>query len=101
MVRGLEGKPGGFTADDLVGNGAGQSAGSVFAISGTPGSYLVINTYQSDTGKLTVKKLYEGMEPGDEVPDTTFTLYRYYVTCDGKKSTAECVALSTPFRLAR
>ena len=64
VVRGLEGKPGGFTADDLVGNGAGQSAGSVFAISGTPGSYRVINTYQSDTGKLTVKKLYEGMEPG-------------------------------------
>lgn len=95
VVRGLEGKPGGFTADDLVGNGAGQSAGSVFAISGTPGSYRVINTYQSDTGKLTVKKLYEGMEPGDEVPDTTFTLYRYYVTCDGKKSTAECVASHT------
>ena len=95
VVRGLEGKPGGFTADDLVGNGAGQLAGSVFAISGTPGSYRVINTYQSDTGKLTVKKLYEGMEPGDEVPDTTFTLYRYYVTCDGKKSTAECVASHT------
>ena len=95
VVRGLEGKPGGFTADDLVGNGAGQSAGSVFAISGTPGSYRVINTYQSDTGKLTVKKLYEGMEPGDKVPDTTFTLYRYYVTRDGKKSTAECVASHT------
>lgn len=95
VVRGLEGKPGGFTADDLVGNGAGQSAGSVFAISGTPGSYRVINTYQSDTGKLTVKKLYEGMEPGDKVPDTTFTLYRYYVTRDGKKSNAECVASHT------
>lgn len=95
VVRGLEGKPGGFTADDLVGSGAGQSAGSVFAISGTPGSYRVINTYQSDTGKLTVKKLYEGMEPGDRVPDTTFTLYRYYVTRDGKKSTAECVASHT------
>ena len=61
----------------------------------TPGSYRIINTYQSDTGKLTVKKLYEGMEPGDEVPDTTFTLYRYYVTRDGKRSTAECVASHT------
>ena len=95
VVRGLEGKPGGFTADDLVGNRAGQSAGRVFAISGTPGSYRVINTYQSDTGKLTVKKLYEGMEPGDKVPDTTFTLYRYYVTRNGTKSTAECVASHT------
>lgn len=95
VVRGLEGKPGGFTADKLAGSGAEQSAGSVFAISGTPGSYRVINTYQSDTGKLTVKKLYEGMEPGDMVPDTTFTLYRYYVTRDGKKSTAECVASHT------
>lgn len=95
VVRGLERKPGGFTADDLAGSGAEQSAGKVFAISGTPGSYRVINTYQSDTGKLTVKKLYEGMEPGDRVPDTTFTLYRYYVTRDGKKSTAECVASHT------
>lgn len=95
VVRGLEDKPGGFTADKLAGNGAGQSAGKVFAISGTPGSYRVINTYQSVTGKLTVKKLYEGMEPGDRVPDTTFTLYRYYVTRDGKKSTAECVASHT------
>ena len=95
VVRGLEGKPGGFKTDDLVGNRAGQSAGRVFAISGTPGSYRVINTYQSDTGKLTVKKLYEGMEPGDKVPDTTFTLYRYYVTRNGTKSTAECVASHT------
>lgn len=95
VVRGLEGKPGGFTADKLAGSGAGQSAGNVFAISGTPGSYRVINTYQSVTGKLTVKKLYEGMEPGDGVPDTTFTLYRYYVTRDGKRSTAECVASHT------
>ena len=95
VVRGLKGKPGGFTADKLAGSGAEQSAGSVFAISGTPGSYRVINTYQSHTGKLTVKKLYEGMEPGDRVPDTTFTLYRYYVTRDGKKSTAECVASHT------
>ena len=95
LVRGLENKPGGFTADDLVENGAGQSADSVFVTSGTPGSYRVINTYQSDTGKLTVKKLYEGMEPGDEVPDTTFTLYRYYVTRDGKRSAAERVASHT------
>ncbi|WP_297155242.1 SpaA isopeptide-forming pilin-related protein [uncultured Ellagibacter sp.] len=95
LVRGLENKPGGFTADDLAENGAGQSADSVFVTSGTPGSYRVINTYQSDTGKLTVKKLYEGMEPGDEVPDTTFTLYRYYVTRDGKRSTAERVASHT------
>lgn len=95
VVRGLERKPGGFTADDLAGNRAGQSAGKVFAISGTPGSYRVINTYQSVTGKLTVKKLYEGMEPGDKFPDTTFTLYRYYVTSNGTKSTAECVASHT------
>ena len=95
VVRGLEDKPGGFTADKLAGSGAEQSAGSVFAISGTPGSYRVINTYQSVTGKLTVKKLYEGMEPGDQVPDTTFTLYRYYVTSNGTKSAAECVASRT------
>lgn len=95
VVIGLEGKPGGFTANDLVENGVGPSAGGVFAISGTPGSHRIINTYQPDTGKLTVKKLYEGMEPGDRVPDTTFTLYRYYVTRDGKRSTAERVTSHT------
>ena len=67
----------------------------VLGAAGHAGSSLITNTYASEKGKLTVKKLYDGLDAGDKVPDTTFTLYRYYVTKDGTKSDAQPVATHT------
>lgn len=96
MIDGLANKPGGFTANDLTNTSAGFAAGKVYWVQqGIPGSSLITNTYASEKGKLTVKKLYDGLDAGDKVPDTTFTLYRYYVTKDGTKSDAQPVATHT------
>lgn len=96
VIDGLANKPGGFTANDLTNTSAGFAAGKVYWVQqGIPGSSLITNTYASEKGKLTVKKLYDGLDAGDKVPDTTFTLYRYYVTKDGTKSDAQPVATHT------
>lgn len=96
VTDGLANKPGGFTANDLTNTSAGFAAGKVYWVQqGIPGSSLITNTYASEKGKLTVKKLYDGLDAGDKVPDTTFTLYRYYVTKDGTKSDAQPVATHT------
>lgn len=96
MIDGLANKPGGFKANDLTNTSAGSAAGKVYWVQqGIPGSSLITNTYASEKGKLTVKKLYDGLDAGDKVPDTTFTLYRYYVTKDGTKSDAQPVATHT------
>ena len=96
VIDGLANKPGGFTVNDLTNTSAGFAAGKVYWVQqGMPGSSLITNTYVSEKGKLTVKKLYDGLDTGDKVPDTTFTLYRYYVTKDGTKSDAQPVATHT------
>lgn len=96
VIDGLANKPGGFKANDLTNTSAGSAAGKVYWVQqGIPGSSLITNTYASEKGKLTVKKLYDGLDAGDKVPDTTFTLYRYYVTKDGTKSDAQPVATHT------
>ena len=64
---------------------------------GMPGSSLITNAYVSEKGKLTVKKLYDGLDAGDKVPDTTFTLYRYYVTKDGTKKRCAACGNAHPF----
>ena len=96
VIDGLANKSGGFTANDLTNTSAGFAAGKVYWVQqGMPGSSLITNIYVSEKGKLTVKKLYDGLDAGDKVPDTTFTLYRYYVTKDGTKSDAQPVATHT------
>ena len=96
VIDGLANKPGGFTVNDLTSTSAGSAAGKVYQVyQGMPGSSLIANFYASEKGKLTVKKLYDGLDAGDKVPDTTFALYRYYITKDGTKSDAQPVATHT------
>lgn len=71
--------------------GSDRPGGGVFTpIYGT-NSYSISNVYNSQKGRLTVKKLYDGRQQGDKFPSVAFRLYRYYVKSDGTKSGAEQV----------
>ncbi|MDO4841595.1 MAG: SpaA isopeptide-forming pilin-related protein, partial [Phoenicibacter congonensis] len=90
--------PGGFTIDQLN-NMTGETVGNpdiVFVTNQGEGSaFSITNAFDPQYGKLSVKKIYEGFQQGDKLADVTFTLYRYYVHSDGKKSEAEKVDTKT------
>ncbi|WP_407417374.1 SpaA isopeptide-forming pilin-related protein, partial [Paratractidigestivibacter faecalis] len=71
--------------------GSGKPGGSVFTPIYDTNSYSISNVYNSQKGRLTVKKLYDGRQKGDKFPSVAFRLYRYYVKSDGTKSGAEQV----------
>ena len=77
--------PGGTTP------GSDRPGGGVFTPFYGTNSYSISNVYNSQKGRLTVKKLYDGRQQGDKFPSVTFRLYRYYVKSDGTKSGAEQV----------
>lgn len=97
IIWGLLDQPGGFTAEEIEnadlsdihenGDSAGL-LGAVFVIQhGETGSFLLRNVYDGASGKLTVKKLFDGREASDTLyPDVTFNVYRYYLTEDGTPS---------------
>ena len=65
---------------------------NVFDVShGETGSFILINTYDSPEGNLTVRKIFDGRDEGDHYPNVTFTLYRQYAKADGTPSDAEAV----------
>ena len=65
---------------------------NVFDVShGETGSFILTNAYDSPEGNLTVRKIFDGREEGDNYPNVTFTLYRQYATADGNLSKAEAV----------
>lgn len=86
--------PGGFDASDLKGGKTPEEgANGVYTVHyGASESYR-INNFVNDSakGRLTVKKLFSGLEPGDLLPDCTFALYRYYVRPNGEASQAQLV----------
>ena len=105
IMWGLLDQPGGFTADDLKGvnlaevrdDDGAALVGAVYVIQhGETGSFLLRNVYGgNEKGKLTVKKLVAGLDQGDEYPDVTFEVYRYYKGYKGdanESSPAELVA---------
>lgn len=103
VIWGLEGQPGGFTADQVDGqditkllNGELSLVGNTYVVQhGESGSFLLRNVYEGDTGKLTVKKLFSGRDADDAYPDVTFDVYRYYVDEEGNVSDAGLAASHT------
>lgn len=103
VIWGLEGQPGGFTADQVHGqditkllNGELSLVGNTYVVQhGESGSFLLRNVYGGDTGKLTVKKLFGGRVANDAYPDVTFDVYRYYVDAEGNTSDAGLAASHT------
>ena len=97
VVDGLIDKAGGFKVDELNGWDASQTGDpdNVYVSTMGSGAYSFTNTYGPETGKLTVKKIYSKVESDDMLPDTTFSLYRYYVKSDGTKSASARVAQKT------
>ena len=89
LVWGLLDEPGGFAEGDVIDadlatGDEGALAEGVFSIKhGTTGSFLIRNAYSPEKGNLTVKKVFDGREAGDEYPDAVFTLYRQYSTDSG------------------
>ena len=86
--------PGGFDASDLESvETPEEGASGVYTVRyGSTESYRVSNIVnESAKGRLTVKKLFYGLEPGDLLPDCTFALYRYYVRPNGEASQAQLV----------
>ena len=95
---GLYNQPGGFADKDLeLTNGVTKDFGAlhdsendlgvVIVAHGEAGSFVLHNTYASEKGNLTVKKTFEGDRiDGDAYPNTTFSVYRYYVDAEGNKS---------------
>ncbi len=97
VVDGLLDQPGGFTLEQLnsYDPDSAERIDGVYVSDTVDGSYSITNTYQPKTGNLTVKKIYDDVESTDTLPDTTFTLWRFYVKGDGTKSELECVASKT------
>ena len=102
VIWGLVGQPGGITADDIEEidfsqqRDFGDESQGIYVIGhGETGSFLLNNTYASEKGNLTVKKLFEGRDSGDLYPDITFDVYRYYVNDAGEKSSPSRVATHT------
>ena len=92
--------PGGFTLDELNNSTTDIAKGNpdkVFVTSSGDGSsYTINNNYGASTGKLTVKKIFDGYTTGDKFSDLTYTLYRYYIkSSDGTHSPTEKVATKT------
>lgn len=115
VIWGLYNQTGGFTDKELDPEGDGTSINltdirdadgtnnplnkHIFVIQhGETGSFLLRNIYSThtDKGNLTVKKLFDGRDAADSIyPDVTYTVYRYYMTGEGKKSEAQAVASHT------
>lgn len=102
MVNGLADVPGGFNPDDYIGKEVAVEAlsalvGKVFTVRhGDGGSFMIENAYSAETGRLTVKKVFddEFRIDGEPYPDVTFSLYRQYEGADGM-SEAALVATQT------
>lgn len=103
IIWGLYNQPGGFTDEKLdpdkdgksinitgVREGSDESlTGAVYVVQhGETGSFLLRNVYGGEKGNLTVKKLFADRMAGDEYPDVTFDVYRYYVGEDGQSTPA-------------
>ncbi len=97
VVDGLIDKAGGFEIEELNGWDTSQTGDpdNVYVSTMGSGAYSFTNTYGPETGKLTVKKIYNKVDTDDTLPDTTFSLYRYYVKGDGTKSASARVAQKT------
>ena len=90
--------PGGFDVSDLEnGKTPEEGANGVYTVHyGASESYRINNiANDSAKGRLTVKKLFSGLEPGDLLPNCTFALYRYYVRPNGEASQAQLVETKT------
>mgnify|MGYP004488750467 CR=1 FL=1 len=90
--------PGGFDVSDLEGGETPEEgANGVYTVHyGASESYRIRNiANDSAKGRLTVKKLFSGLQPGDLLPNCTFALYRYYVRPNGEASQAQLVETKT------
>lgn len=98
----------GFTLDQLVAatteSDFNALTSSVYTTTqGGAGVMQIQNAYTGTTGSLSIQKVYNGdrinstseSATADDFPETTFTLYRYYVKSDGTKSDALKVAEQT------
>ena len=101
--RALEAMWGLFGSDSLLGDPEGKDMAQLvigfFDVHhGETGSFAMTNTYNGESGKLTVKKIFDQTNrvDGDNYPSVTYELYRQYAVKDSDGNDQMKPASPTP-----